>query len=242
MPSLIRLVLGASFLAALGVLAHAAATEPVPEPVLATVHDLVGEVEPGSVRATESPELYEVRLDGAFLYVTADGRFFVHGDLYDARSQRNLTELSRRKSRLEVVDALDLDTYIVFAPRKPKHTVTVFTDVDCPYCAKFHLEVPDLNELGVKVRYAAWPRTPPGTKSYARSVSVWCAGDPHQAMTDAKAGREIEPATCENPVAEHFEAGQRIGVRGTPSIMTEAGELISGYVPYRELVHKLDQR
>ena len=140
-----------------------------------------------------------------------------------------------------MVDAIDPDTYIVFAPRKPRHTVTVFTDVDCPYCAKFHLEVPDLNELGVRVRYAAWPRTPPGTESYARSVSVWCAGDPHQAMTDAKAGREIEPATCENPVAEHFEVGQRIGVRGTPSIMTETGELIGGYVPYRELVQKLDQ-
>ena len=241
MSSLVRLVLGATFFTALGALVQVAAKEAVPEPVLATVRDLVGAVEPGSVRATVSPGLCEVRLDGTFLYVTADGRFFVHGDLYDARSQRNLTELSRRESRPEVVDAIDPDTYIVFAPRMAKHTVTVFTDVDCPYCAKFHLEVPDLNELGVRVRYAAWPRTPPGTESYARSVSVWCADDPHQAMTDAKAGREIEQASCENPVGEHFEAGRRIGVRGTPSIMTEAGELIGGYVPYRELVQQLDQ-
>ena len=128
MSSLIRLVLGATFFAALGALVHVAAKEPVPESVLATVRDLVGAVEPGSVRATASPGLYEVRLDGTFLYVTADGRFFVHGDLYDARSQRNLTELSRRESRLEVVDAIDPDTYIVFAPRMATHTVTVFTD------------------------------------------------------------------------------------------------------------------
>ena len=105
-----------------------AAKEPVPEPVLAAVRGLVGAVEPGSARATASPGLYEVRLDGTFLCVTADGRFFVHGDLSDARSQRNLTELSRRESRLEVVDAIDPDTYIVFAPRMAKHTVTVFTD------------------------------------------------------------------------------------------------------------------
>ena len=118
MSSLIRLVLGATFFAALGALFHVAAKEPVPEPVLATVRDLVGVVEPGSVRATASPDLYEVRLDGTFLYVTAGGRFFVHGDFYDARSQRNLTELSRRESRLEVVDAIDPDTYIVFAPFK----------------------------------------------------------------------------------------------------------------------------
>ena len=113
--------------------------------------------------------------------------------------------------------------------------------MDCPFCAKFHLEVPELNKLGVRVRYAAWPRTPPGTESYARSVSVWCADEPHQALTDAKAGREIEPATCDNPVQEHFEAGRKVGVRGTPTIVTEDGEVIGGYVPFRELAQMLEQ-
>lgn len=81
--------------------------------------------------------------------------------------------------------------------------------------------------------------TPPGTKSYARSVSVWCARDRHRAMTDAKAGREIEPATCENPVQAHFDAGKRVSVRGTPAIVTDTGDVIGGYVPYRELVERL---
>ena len=129
------------------------------------------------------------------------------------------------------MDAIDPQTYIVFEPSEPKHTVTVFTDVDCPYCAKFHLEVPDLNALGVRVRYAAWPRSPQGTESFARSVSVWCAKDPHQAMTDAKAGRTIEPAECANPVQRHFDAGRRLGVRGTPTIVTEGGDTIGGTSP-----------
>ena len=52
-----------------------------------------------------------------------------------------------------MVEALEPATLIVFAPQAPvKHVVTVFTDVDCPYCAKFHLEVPELNALGVEVR------------------------------------------------------------------------------------------
>ena len=241
MTTLIRLSLGVSLLAGLGLLVHAAADEPIPEPVLATVQDLVGEIAPDSVRTTEARGLYEVRLDGTFLYITEDGRHFVHGELYDASSQRNLTESARREERVEVVEAIGPDTFIVFDSEEPRHTLTVFTDVDCPYCAKFHLEVPELNKLGVRVRYAAWPRTPPGTQSYARSVSVWCAQDQHQAMTDAKAGREIEPATCENPVQAHFEAGQRVGVRGTPSMVTEDGELIGGYVPYRELVQQLER-
>ena len=133
-----------------------------------------------------------------------------------------------REDRLKVVDAIDPDTFIVFSPRKAKREVTVLTDVDCPYCAKFHLEVPELNELGVRVRYA-------------RSVSVSCARDQHEAMSDAKAGRENEPATCENPVQAHFDAGRRVGARGTPTIVTDTGGAIGGYVPYRELVERLER-
>ena len=225
----------------LGSPVRAVAEDSIPEAVLSFARTLTGTVAPNAVRATPVPGLYEVRVQGEFVYVTANGRFFVHGDLYDARDRRNLTELSRRDGRLEVVEAIDPGTFIVFGSEKPEHTLTVFTDVDCPYCAKFHLEVPELNKLGVRVRYAAWPRTPPGTESYARSVSVWCAQDQHQAMTDAKAGREIEPATCENPVQEHVEAGRRVGVRGTPTMVTDKGDVIGGYVPFRELVQRLEQ-
>ena len=229
------------FLVVLASPVYVAASDPIPEPVLSFARSITGDAGPTAVATTPVPGLYEVRVRGEFVYVTADGRFFLHGDLYESRGRRNLTESSRREDRLEVVDAIEPDTFIVFAPSKPKHTVTVFTDVDCPFCAKFHLEVPELNKLGVRVRYAAWPRTPPGTESYARSVSVWCADEPHQALTDAKAGREIEPATCDNPVQEHFEAGRKVGVRGTPTIVTEDGEVIGGYVPFRELAQMLEQ-
>ena len=227
-------------LAALGVPVCAGA-DTIPTPVRTFVQAFVGDTGQGAVRATAVPNLYEVRLGDQFIYVTGDAKFFLHGDLYETRGQRNLTESSRKEVRRDIVDAIDPQTYIVFEPSEPKHTVTVFTDVDCPYCAKFHLEVPDLNALGVRVRYAAWPRSPQGTKSFARSVSVWCAKDPHQAMTDAKAGRTIAHAECENPVQRHFDAGRRLGVRGTPTIVTEGGETIGGYVPYRELVEMLDQ-
>ena len=64
--------------------------------------------------------------------------------------------------------------------------------------------------------------------------------DRHQAMTDAKAGRAIERAECENPVQAHFEAGRHLGVRGTPTVVTEDGDTIGGYVPHRELVEMLE--
>ena len=238
----IRARLAATAVLALGAALPSANAGEVPERVGHAVRTLVGEVGPGAIRESPLPGFYEVRAGGEILYVSADGRYLFHGNLYSVRERRNLTEDAHRDVRQEFLDAMDEDALIVFAPAgATKHRLTVFTDVDCPYCSKFHLEVPDLNTAGVEVRYAAWPRTPPGTESHDRSISVWCARDRHRAMTDAKAGRRIEPATCENPVQEHYELGRRLGVSGTPTLFTEDGMRIGGYLPWRELVGRLEQ-
>ena len=239
----IRAWFAATALLVLGALPGGAQAGEVPEPVRNAVRSLVGEVGPGAIREAPLPGLYEVRARGEILYVSADGRFLFHGDLYAVeRPVRNLTEDARREVRVDVLDGMDEDALIVFAAAgSTRHRLTVFTDVDCPYCSKFHLEVPDLNANGVEIRYAAWPRTPPGTESHDRSISVWCARDRHRAMTDAKAGRKIAAATCENPVQEHYQLGRSLGVSGTPTLFTEDGERIGGYVPWRELVSRLER-
>ena len=131
---------------------------------------------------------------------------------------------------------------IVFAPDTVKHTVTVFTDVDCPYCARMHQQMADYNGLGIEVRYAAFPRAGVSSPTYDKMVSVWCAADQRTAMTDAKMGTSIEMLSCDNPVREHYETGQRIGVTGTPAIILESGEIVPGYVPPQELARRLDER
>ena len=234
--------LAASAVLVLGPVLPAGHAGEVPETVGEAVRSMVGEFEAGAVRESPLPGFYEVRARGDIFYVSADGRYLFHGNLYAVAERRNLTEDARRMVRSEVLDGMDEDAFIVFAPAgATKHRLTVFTDVDCPYCAKFHREVSDLNESGVEVRYAAWPRTPPGTESYDRSISVWCARDRHQAITDAKAGRKVAHATCDNPVQAHYEIGRHLGVSGTPTLFTEDGMSIGGYVPWRELLNRLER-
>ena len=47
-------------------------------------------------------------------------------------------------------------------------------------------------------------------------------------------------AACNTPVETHYELGQRIGVRGTPAVFNEAGDLIGGYLPPATLAKVLD--
>jgi len=196
-----------------------------------------------SVTTSPITGLYEVVIGGEVIYITADGRHFVIGNIYESKSARNLTDAKRAELRIAALNELKEADMVVFAPEKETlYTINVFTDVDCPYCSKFHNQVPELNKAGIKVRYLAFPRAGVGSKTYKTMVSVWCAEDKQQALTDAKARREVKPATCENPVAQQYELGQRIGITGTPAMVLSDGELVPGYVPAKKLIGYLQQK
>jgi thiol:disulfide interchange protein DsbC len=176
-------------------------------------------------------------------YLTADGKYFLDGSLYDMATRANLTEAIRSRARLAMINAVPESQMVIFAPKNPLYTITVFTDVDCQFCRKLHSEIAELNKLGVRVRYLFFPRTGPDTESWRKAEVVWCSADRNEALTRAKAGAELDMnKTCgPTPVAREYALGQSIGVRGTPAIITEGGEVISGYMPPRELVQAIKQ-
>ncbi|HEY0681045.1 MAG TPA: DsbC family protein [Steroidobacter sp.] len=193
------------------------------------------------VRPSPMAGIYEVSMGAEVAYVSADGRFLIAGDMYDMDSRTNLTENGRQKARVGALAKLDERDMIVFKPAKVKHTITVFTDVDCGYCRKLHSEIEQLNERGVQVRYLAYPRAGPGTDDWAKMEAVWCSMDRKKAITDAKAGREVKAQQCAAPVAKQFKLGEQMGVRGTPAIFTNNGDYIGGYLTPDQMSQELDR-
>src|SRR5690606_17166613 len=113
--------------------------------------------------------------------------------------------------------------------------------IDCGYCRQFHREIDQVTAMGVEVRYLFFPRTGPNTESWTKADHVWCAPNHNAALTRAKLGGEVPDASCAStPVQEHYALGQRIGVRGTPAVFNEAGDLIGGYLPPAALARVLE--
>lgn len=173
-------------------------------------------------------------------YMTEDGKYFIQGNIIETKSRRNITEDSKNSVRKAIVNKFDDNQRINFFPDDMKHHITVYTDIDCGYCRKLHTEMKDYNDLGIGISYLFWPRSGLNTPSYDKSVSAWCAVDRNEAMTHAQNGTALEPKQCDNPIAEHFESGKKIGVRGTPNIVTDAGELIPTYMPAKDLLKRLE--
>ena len=187
--------------------------------------------------------IYEFVQGADVSYITADGKYFLDGNVYDMKTRENLTEVLRTHARLALISEVPESQMIIFSPKNPLYTITVFTDVDCQYCRKLHSEIAELNKLGVRVRYMFFPRSGPNTESWRKAEVVWCSPDRNEALTRAKTGAQLDMnKTCApTPVAREYALGQSIGVRGTPAILTEKGDYISGYMPPHDLVQELKQ-
>lgn len=195
----------------------------------------------GEVRNSEMPGLYEVQFnEGPLVYATPDGKYFIVGDLFTIGPKGfiNLAEKRRDVQRAEQLASLDPRELIVFpADGETRSHITVFTDITCFYCQKLHREVPALNKRGVEVRYAAYPRAGVTSDGYRKLATAWCAENQQEVLTRMKQGEEQPENVCEDqPVADHYELGQSLGVRGTPAIITESGQMIPGYQSADELM------
>ncbi|TNF91830.1 MAG: DsbC family protein [Gammaproteobacteria bacterium] len=186
--------------------------------------------------------LYELQAGSKIYYLSNDGKYLITGSIIDLTSHENLTENRLKTIRKEIITGMGESLMIAFNAKEPKHTVTVFTDIDCGYCRKLHSQMNEYNSLGISVQYLFYPRTGVGTASYQKAVSVWCDKDRNNALTRAKLGEKLAVQDCDNPVAKHFELGNELGISGTPAILTQSGELIPGYVPPQFLKKELDSR
>jgi thiol:disulfide interchange protein DsbC len=214
----------------------------VPADVKARVVSKLQGAKPSDVAATPIPGLYEVTMGGLIAYVSADGKFLVSGNIYDLDTEVNLTAARRNDARAKALAGLREDQMIIFSPEKPKMTVTVFTDVDCGYCRKFHSHIADLNKAGVRVRYMLFPRTGPGTEAWDKAEAVWCSPDRKEALSRAKRGEAVKAKPCGDAVVKSdFEMGGDLGVEGTPAIFTQTGDYIGGYLTPEQLVQAVQQ-
>lgn len=196
---------------------------------------------PLSIEPSVAEGWYEVVIGPHVVYMSGDGRYMLQGELIDVQQRVNLTEARRFEAQRAVLDNVGEDKMIVFEPEKKKRTITVFTDIDCGYCRKLHSEIDQYLDEGIEVRYLMYPRAGKDSESYRKAVAVWCAEDRNKALTVAKNNGALEMKTCDNPVDEHMQLATTMGLRGTPLIVTDYGEMLPGYVPAKKLSEVLKQ-
>lgn len=198
-------------------------------------------INPQNIFYSPIPGLFEVSKPPRFFYVSADGRYVIDGDLIEKSTKRNISQGPRNKSVAAAINAIDEDSMIIFGDKSLKHTVTVFTDIDCGYCRKLHNEIKKYNDLGIRIRYMAYPRAGLGSPSFKKIEDVWCSKDRKKAMTRAKNGQAVKSIKCKSPATTHLSLVHMMGLSGTPALVLENGQIVPGYIPAARLADGLNQ-
>ena len=205
------------------------------------------------VRPSPIPGLYQVNIsnqlntgnqanvESRVAFVSDSGDYLIAGEMYAVRADGlvNLQERERREAekafepdRAKLVAAVDKSDMVIFTPEgKTKGHIYIFTDIDCGFCRKLHSQMDAMLAKGIEVRYLAFPRAGPKSRSADKLITTWCAKSPQEVMTRFKGGENVSLALCDNnPIAEQYKLGQQVGVRGTPAIVLASGQLIPGAV------------
>ncbi|HEY1773899.1 MAG TPA: DsbC family protein [Gammaproteobacteria bacterium] len=199
-------------------------------------------VDPKEVTATGIAGLYRVTLGPQILYLTADGKYALRGDLIELSSGRDLSAEDRAAARMAYLNGLGEKDMIVFPAVHPRHVLTVLTDIDCAYCRQLAGDMPRLLASGIELRYLAYPRSGVDSPSWAKAVAVWCAKDRQAAYRSAMQGKAVAAASgCDqSAVLTGYDFATKLGLEGTPILITEGGRIIDGYLPPEDLVKLLD--
>lgn len=175
--------------------------------------------------------------DQGVFYAEEGGEYLLQGNIYKL-SDKGISNISNNVL-MDKLNALTSEM-IVYPAKNEKHVVTVFMDITCHYCHLLHQQIKEYNDLGITVRYLAFPRGGVETKTANQMEAIFTAKDPAFALNEAENGNLPKELKTPNIVKKHYNLGIQFGVNGTPTIVTSKGEIIGGYLKPRELLAELE--
>lgn len=176
--------------------------------------------------------------DQGVIQISQDGRYVIQGQIFELKDGKAIDITN--KALLSELNALSHEM-IVYPAKNEKHIITVFMDITCHYCHLLHSKINEYNELGITVRYLAFPRKGLDNQTAKQMEAIWTAPDKAFALNEAEKGNLPKEVKTPNMVKKHYELGIKFGVNGTPNMITEEGEVIPGFVEPKALLAMLNE-
>ncbi len=197
------------------------------------------------ISQAQAKGLWEISIqkDGkkGILYLDFSKRYLIVGQIIELKSSKNITQ--ERFLELNKVDVsrIPLDDSIVMGSKSAKHKVFVFTDPDCPFCAKFHKELQKVIEKRKDIAFYIKLFPLPNHKdAYWKSKSIQC-NKSLKLLEENFEGKAPPQPSCETSAIEkNISLGREIGVNSTPTIILPDGRLIPGAIPADKLIELIE--
>jgi thiol:disulfide interchange protein DsbC len=182
--------------------------------------------------------LYEIRTGNDIIYADEKVTYIITGNIIDAKTRKDLTE--ERKNKLSQISFSDLPLNLAVKQVRGngKRVFATFEDPNCGYCKKLAKDLAAMND--VTIYTFLYPILSPD--STEKSKAIWCAADRAKAWNDwmvnnANPGGKTD---CDTSAVDKVVAlGQKLNIRGTPTIFLANGERIPGAVSVANLEQRM---
>ncbi|HQR12203.1 MAG TPA: DsbC family protein [Casimicrobiaceae bacterium] len=186
---------------------------------------------------TRSPYfgLFEVQFDNQIIYTDAKSKYLILGSVYDVDSKVNLTDARLKKLNRVDMASLPLDLAFKRVKGTGERKLVVFSDADCPFCAKLESELKGVDN--VTIYTFLFPIDSLHPDSARKSRMIWCAPDKVKAWDDFFASGTLpdNKGECDNPVATTRTLGEKLRVQATPTLIFADGSVVPGAIPTTQM-------
>lgn len=180
--------------------------------------------------------LYELYVGGELLYTDEAVSYVFQGTLIDTASRTNVTTARLEQLSAVPFDQLPLELAFTQVRGSGAQKIAIFEDPNCGYCKQLRHTLQQIDD--VTIHTFMYPILSPD--STTKVEAVWCTED-KGTVWDAwmLSGRVPPNAQCNAPVADLVALGKRLNVRGTPTIIFENGQRVSGALPLAALQERM---
>ena len=191
-----------------------------------------------TVDAEKSGQKFPIFIDFSKKYILAGSiiKIATGEDL----TQQRITKLNNGKApaapqsaAVKKVDVMSipLDDAILLGRADAKSKVIVFTDPECPYCKKLHIEMQEVVKAdpGIAFLIKLMPlKMHPN--AYGLSKTILCSANPLSVLEAVFAGAPVAPSACPTTkVDETLATAQQLGIASTPTLILPDGTNLPGY-------------
>ena len=184
------------------------------------------------------PGFYSVSKGNEIIFLSADMKYLINGDVREVDANRSITEDLRSANRPKI-DPTQLDLKDAIKMGAGTRKLYVFADPDCPFCRQLEKELATLKDVTIYVFPMPLESLHPNARRI--SESIWCSINGAGAWRDyLTVGKKPVSRSCANPLDRNISLAQRLGIAGTPAIIFADGELVPGAIAAARIDAKLN--
>lgn len=199
------------------------------------------DVKPSIVRGLYEA-IFRKGKDEGIVYIDFGKKYLINGVVIDAGQRKNITENELISRKRIDVSAIHLENALVLGNPKGRTKLYIFTDPECPYCAKLHGEITKMiaqdPQLLVYVILTPLDIHPDAAR---KTDSIICASKINMAnavrMLEQSYRREnIDSISCGKTYATSAQQQSKdLGINITPTIVIPDGRVVLGMKSAGEL-------